>query len=129
MRHRPDRAETPAGEASSETVLPNAELDEELDVEFESLVEPGELSTEEAANDALADAAIAPDSELDEGEMAEESHELRGGKGSVRDIMTWKEAIGLIIDGNMQTRSRTPHTSHPQRGSRRGRGRHRGERS
>jgi hypothetical protein len=95
---------------------------DELEMEFESLVEPDELSIDEAAIDP---ATISEAEQLDV-EAAEESHELRGGKGSVRDILPWKEAIGIIIDSNLQTRSRTPHASHPQRGSRRGRGRHRG---
>jgi hypothetical protein len=95
-------------------------VDDELEIEFEALGELDELSTEESAIDAAAEPAAVE--QLDT-ESAEESHELRGGKGSVRDILTWTEAIGMIIDSNLQTRSRTPHASHPQRGSRRGRGR------
>ena len=52
------------------------------------------------------------------------------GKTSVRDIMTWKEAIGMIIDGNMQMRAQSPQSSqHHPRGQRGGRGRGRGGRS
>jgi hypothetical protein len=103
-------------------------VDDDLEMEFESLGESDELSTEGATTEAAAVPAESESEQL-EAESAEESHELRDGKGSVRDILTWKEAIGMIIDSNLQTRSRTPHSSHPQRGSRRGRGRHRGERS
>ncbi len=43
------------------------------------------------------------------------------GKTTVRDIITWKDAIGMIIDGNMQTRANTPqHHSHNSRGPRGG---------
>jgi len=50
------------------------------------------------------------------------------GKTSVRDIVTWKEAIGMIIEGNLQTRSHAPshgshHGSHNSRGPRGGHGR------
>ncbi len=48
------------------------------------------------------------------------------GKASVRDILTWKEAIGMIVDGNMQSRANTPHPTHHPRGQRGGRGRGRG---
>lgn len=47
------------------------------------------------------------------------------GKSSVRDILTWKEAIGMIIDGNMQSRAESPQSqqhSRPSRGRGRGRG-------
>jgi hypothetical protein len=101
-------------------------VDDELEMEFELLSEPDELATEGSAIGAAAEPAALPESEQLDAESGEESHELRGGKGSVRDILTWTEAIGIIIDSNLQTRSRTPHPSHPQRGSRRGRGRHRG---
>jgi hypothetical protein len=51
-------------------------------------------------------------------------------KSSVRDIVTWKEAIGMIIAGNMEARSRNPESSRGShgggRGSRGGRGRGRG---
>jgi hypothetical protein len=51
-------------------------------------------------------------------------------KSSVRDIVTWKEAIGMIITGNMEARSRNPESSRGShgggRGSRGGRGRGRG---
>jgi hypothetical protein len=97
-------------------------IDDELEIEFEALGELDELSTDESVIDAAAEPAAAESEQLD-AESAEESHELRGGKGSVRDILTWTDAIGIIIDSNLQTRSRTPHASHPQRGSRRGRGR------
>ena len=50
------------------------------------------------------------------------------GKTSVRDILTWKEAIGMIIEGNMQTRAQSPQNSHHPRGQRGGRGRGRGGR-
>ncbi len=52
--------------------------------------------------------------------------ESHGGKNSVRDILTWKEAIGMIIDGNMQARSRAPQNSHGSHGSHGSRGRGRG---
>lgn len=100
--------------------------EDELELEFESLGVPGDFSTEEAAIDAAGEPVAASASEPLEADDSDESHELRGGKGSVRDILTWKEAIGMIIDSNLQTRSRTPGASHPQRGPRRGRGRHRG---
>jgi len=51
------------------------------------------------------------------------------GKTSVRDIITWKEAIGMIIDGNMQMRAQSPQSlQHHPRGQRGGRGRGRGGR-
>jgi hypothetical protein len=34
--------------------------------------------------------------------------EPREGKAASRDIPTWKEVIGLIIAGNMESRSRSP---------------------
>jgi hypothetical protein len=49
-----------------------------------------------------------------------------GVKNSVRDIMTWKEAIGMIIEGNMEARARSPQSAHSSHGSSRGRGRGRG---
>lgn len=49
------------------------------------------------------------------------------GKSTVRDIITWKEAIGMIIDGNMQSRAESPQSQHHSRPSR-GRGRGRGGR-
>jgi hypothetical protein len=58
---------------------------------------------------------------------SDDSHdENHVGKNSVRDIMTWKDAIGMIIDGNMQTRAQSPHSSQHPRGQRGGRGRGRG---
>jgi hypothetical protein len=43
----------------------------------------------------------------------------------VRDIMTWKQAVGIIIETNMQERARNPrsggHGGHGGRGRRGGR--------
>jgi hypothetical protein len=62
----------------------------------------------------------------DDSHHADEMH----AKSSVRDIVTWKEAIGMIIAGNMEARSRNPEQSRGShgggRGSRGGRGRGRG---
>jgi hypothetical protein len=62
--------------------------------------------------------------------------DVHGGKSSVRDIVTWKEAIGMMIEANIQNHARSPqsshhsgshHGSHGSRDSRgRGRGRGRG---
>jgi len=126
QRRRSDRSEGAASEPRSQAMSSETPVDDELEMEFESLGEPDELSADESAIDAAAEPAAVSESEQLDAESAEESHELRGGKGSVRDILTWNEAIGIIIDSNLQTRSRAPHNPHPQRGSRRGRGRHRG---
>jgi hypothetical protein len=53
----------------------------------------------------------------------------RNGKSSVRDIMTWKEAIGIIIETNMQERARNPRSGgHGGHGGHGGRGRRGGRR-
>jgi hypothetical protein len=53
-----------------------------------------------------------------------DADENSSGKSAVRDIVTWKEAIGMIIDGNMQSRAHAPqHNSHNSRGPRGGHGR------
>ncbi|MCC7085775.1 MAG: hypothetical protein IT427_12300 [Pirellulales bacterium] len=53
-----------------------------------------------------------------------------GGKGSVRDIMTWKEAIGIMIEANMQERARNPRSGGPGgHGGHGGRGRRGGRRN
>jgi len=119
QRSRSDRVESAASEPRSQTMPSEMPVDDELELEFEALGETRELPAEESA----IDAAAASESEQLDADSTEESHELHGGKGSVRDILTWTDAIGIIIDSNLQTRSRTPHASHPQRGSRRGRGR------
>jgi hypothetical protein len=101
-----------------------------LGIEFEPLTD------EYSAHD-LADKAGVPsrpdigdtgDLERDDAELnGDGAHEAPGEKSSVRDILTWKDAIGMIIEGNLQTRSRSPHNANPPRSSRgRGRGRGRG---
>jgi hypothetical protein len=53
-----------------------------------------------------------------------------GGRNSVRDIMTWKEAIGIIIETNMQERARNPRSGgHGGHGGHGGRGRRGGRRN
>lgn len=123
QRRRPARAEGAVSETRPQEMPSETSAEDELEIEFESLGQPGE---EESAIDVTVEPAAVSESEQLDSESGEESHELHGGKGSVRDILTWKEAIGIMIDSNLQTRSRAPHASHPQRGSRRGRGRHRG---
>jgi hypothetical protein len=70
------------------------------------------------------------DDEHDDHDLAaldDDSHDENNiGKASVRDILTWKEAIGMIVDGNMQSRANSPHPPQHSRGQRGGRGRGRG---
>ncbi len=116
------------GELSSERSKPTRsdaqpQFDEnELDVTQE------EIDFVEIGDDdrpILEPAAVAPDVEDDGAEDLSLTHESHG-KNSVRDIMTWKEAIGMIIDGNMQARSRAPQNSQGSQGSHGSRGRGRG---
>jgi hypothetical protein len=68
--------------------------------------------------------------EMHADEEEEDDDEPRG-KSSVRDIMTWNEAIGIIIDTNMQERARNPRSGghgHGGHGGRGGRGRRGGGR-
>ena len=47
-------------------------------------------------------AEIGDDTDLDHEDDGGELDSANGGKSSVRDILTWKEAIGMIIETNMQ---------------------------
>lgn len=79
----------------------------------------------------VADVDDGTDTEEGTIDQGDELHEAEhAARASVRDIITWTEAIGMIIDGNMQSRSRSPsgpRSSGPPRGrGRGGRGRGRG---
>jgi hypothetical protein len=119
-RGRGSRDREPRSEESNNRSPPVAEENDTIDFGLESseieIAAEGELSRDVAESDS--------DLEL-ESAHAESASDLHGGKASVRDIMTWKEAIGLIIEGNMQNRSHTSQAQHHPRGSR-GRGRGRG---
>jgi hypothetical protein len=110
---------------------------DDLEVVFEPL--PDELSLHadvegmthgEAADDLEMDLPDRPGDRAAHGSHRShndhDSDDERGEKSSVRDIMTWKDAIGMIIEGNLQTRAKSPQSSHPPRGGSRGRGRGRG---
>jgi hypothetical protein len=133
-----------------QTRRPQAESrpSEDDEIPFLELASDEELTTEEdvAAVDFSADDAglhvesdrheersahSAGDDDIDDHDDAafSEADENHSGKAAVRDIITWQEAIGMIIDGNMQSRSHAPehHGSQSPRGSR-GHGRGRGGR-
>jgi hypothetical protein len=74
----------------------------------------------------LEPAGFAADMEHNDDEELSTGGDSHGVKNSVRDIMTWKEAIGMIIEGNMEARARSPQSAHSSHGSSRGRGRGRG---
>lgn len=132
-RDRTDRPKPPsdtAGSPSSYTPSGMREDDVDLGIDFEPL--PDEFSSHDDASGvgvpSKMDVRDNGDLERDDSGLDDDGpHDSLGGKSSVRDILTWKDAIGMIIEGNMQTRSRSPQNSHPPRGSRgRGRGRGRG---
>jgi hypothetical protein len=126
--HAPERESSPPSEDDD---LPFLELapDEELISGDESQIEFAADTSRHA--DSLEDAEhdsserTSPVDELDEEDAAlSEADDHHSGKSSVRDIVTWKDAIGMIIDANMQTRANTPHREgHDPRGSRGGHGR------
>jgi hypothetical protein len=100
-----------------ESARPVSPEDDELDVDFE-----GTASVDDV------DDIVMPESPVSAGPVEiedtdDDSHEIHhGSKSSVRDILTWQQAIGMIIDTNMQTRTQAPR--HSQRGRGRGHGRH-----
>jgi hypothetical protein len=73
----------------------------------------------------LAPSHAAEGAEHDDEAGLSDADDNGNGRSSVRDIITWKEAIGMIIDGNMQSRAESPQSqqhSRPSRGRGRGRG-------
>jgi hypothetical protein len=110
-------------------------MDDDLGIDFDPLAE--DISSSDVGDDMLppiASGAMAAD--LDADDLGDEGGDGgANGKSSVRDIMTWKDAIGMMIETNMEARSRAPQNSHPhshsprgQRGGRGGRGGGRGGR-
>lgn len=121
-RNRDDSSRETAGSSTrSGSIRPAAES-----VEIGDEIEFVEMSEEEDRQEPVDAAAEPGDNGHEDTARAIESNE---GKSSVRDIMTWKEAIGMIIEGNLQARARSPQSSHGSHGSRgRDRGRGRGHR-
>jgi hypothetical protein len=61
----------------------------------------------------------------DELDSDEDSLEGSGGQASHRNLPTWQEAIGVIVDGNLALRSKAPvKPQTPARGRSRGGRRH-----
>lgn len=148
QRPRDDRAESDQPAAEEIPFLemaPDDELTDAGDVDLVDFTEVDFTAADYAASDYHAsDAHLAdehsehgeeipaesagPSTEIDEHDEADlaEGDENHSGKTSVRDILTWKEAIGMIVEGNMQTRAHTPHNSQQHSRGPRGRGRGRG---
>jgi hypothetical protein len=108
--------------------LDDSQRDDPLEIDFvplegDEFAEIGENRARSHESDVSDSADNAHDDTMDFVEDAQ------GGRSSVRDIVTWKEAIGMIIDANIQNHARTQQSSHhASQGQRDSRGRGRGGR-
>ncbi|HEY2760227.1 MAG TPA: hypothetical protein VGI75_05775, partial [Pirellulales bacterium] len=132
---RPDNHRNETSQSDDDTAFLEVSSDEDLadaadiasldfaDAESHFGAEPGR------SDDQLGSESAGSLAELDEHDDASlDADENHSGRNSVRDILTWTEAIGMIIEGNLQTRASAPHSSQHShsRGQRGGRGRGRG---
>ena len=70
--------------------------------------EPADDDDERDIDDFAVDSRRRTRDDSDDADHDEGDDEPREGKGAARDIPTWKEVIGLIISGNMESRARSP---------------------
>jgi len=109
------------------------DLIDEIDpaaVDFASADDHFEIEMGEAIEQPIPVPSESHDSIEENGDaLMSDGDDLSSGKSSVRDIVTWKEAIGMIIDGNMQARANSPQGSQNSHGGSRGHGHNRGGRS
>ncbi len=91
---RSDLADEPA-ELPAASSRGDFDLDEDFE-EFDHIAQSADAGLEPAEVDSTA----LPD-EMDDDAGLDEKH----AKGSVRDILTWKEAVGMIVEVNMQARA------------------------
>jgi hypothetical protein len=135
-RDRDEIRREPAARSAGDEQPPSPDaslMDEPMEIEFVPIDENGMELVHDHRPESSGDHAHADsDNDLDDDNgLHDEPH----GKSSVRDIVTWKEAIGMMIEANIQNHARSPqggqspshHGYHGQRDSR-GRGRGRGGR-